>query len=113
MSVGVRKLQVAIIARSSREMSLTDRILPRYILSRVRVAVRPRHFCTREKLIAIDCAADGDGGDGCGCARVFARTCMRACARVCARVCMHAYVRACVMCLQYTIKYLTQADNNN
>ena len=31
--VGVHKLQVAILARSPREMSLTDRILPRYILS--------------------------------------------------------------------------------
>ena len=41
-SVGVRKLQVAILALSPREMSLTDRILPRYILSRDRVSVRPR-----------------------------------------------------------------------
>ena len=37
LSVGVRKRQVAIIARSSREMSLTDR-------SRVRVSVRPSNF---------------------------------------------------------------------
>ena len=37
-SVGVRRWQVAILARSPREMSLTDRILPRYILSRVRVS---------------------------------------------------------------------------
>ena len=44
LSVGVRKLQVAILARSSREMSLTDRILPRYILSRVRVSVLPSNF---------------------------------------------------------------------
>ena len=43
-SVRVRKLQVAILARSPREMSLTDRILPRYILSRVLVSVRPRIF---------------------------------------------------------------------
>ena len=43
-SVDVRKLQVAILARSPREMSQTDRILPRYILSRVRVSVRPRIF---------------------------------------------------------------------
>ena len=42
-------LQVAILARSPREMSLTDRILPRYILSRVRVSVRPRIFYTRKK----------------------------------------------------------------
>ena len=40
-SVGVRNMQVAILARSPREMALTDRILPRYILSRVRVSVRP------------------------------------------------------------------------
>ena len=43
-SVGVRKRQVAILARSPREMSLTDRILPRYILSQVRVSVRSRIF---------------------------------------------------------------------
>ena len=47
-SVAVRKLQVAILARSPREMSQTDRILPRYILSRVRVSVRPRIFYTRK-----------------------------------------------------------------
>ena len=41
-SVDVRKLQVAILARSPREMSQTDRILPRYILSRVRVSVWAR-----------------------------------------------------------------------
>ena len=44
LSVGVRKLQVAILARSSREMSLTVRIIRQYILSRVRVSVRPRIF---------------------------------------------------------------------
>ena len=49
LSVGVRKLQVAILARSSREMSLTDRILQRYILSRVRVSVWPSNFFIREK----------------------------------------------------------------
>ena len=37
LSVGVRKLQVAILARFSREMSLTVRIVWEYILSRVRV----------------------------------------------------------------------------
>ena len=41
-SVDVRKLQVAILARSPRKMSQTDRILPKYILSRVRVSVRPK-----------------------------------------------------------------------
>ena len=33
--------------------------------------------------------------------------------RVCARACMRACVCTCVMCLQYTIKYLMQADNND
>ena len=42
LSVDVRKLQVAILTRSPREMYQTDRILPRNILSRVRVSVRPR-----------------------------------------------------------------------
>ena len=36
--------------------------------------------------IAIACAADGDGGDGCVCARVHARACARVCACVYARV---------------------------
>ena len=36
-------------------MSLTDRILPRYILSRVRVLVQPSNFFTREKLPKISC----------------------------------------------------------
>ena len=45
-SVHVRKLQVAILAQSFREMSLTDRILPRYILSRVRFGLE---LFTREK----------------------------------------------------------------
>ena len=40
-SVNVRKVQVAILARFPREMSQTDRILQRYILSRVRVSFRP------------------------------------------------------------------------
>ena len=44
MYVGVFKLQVAILARSSREMSLTDRIVLQYILSRVRVSVRLAMF---------------------------------------------------------------------
>ena len=48
-SVGVRKLQVAILAWSSREMSLTVRIVWEYIPSRVRVSVRPSIFCIREK----------------------------------------------------------------
>ena len=48
-SVDVRKLQVVILARSFREMSLTDRILPRHILSRVRVSVRPRIFLYAKK----------------------------------------------------------------
>ena len=38
-SFGVRKLQVAILAQSSRDVSLTVRIVWQYILSRVRVSV--------------------------------------------------------------------------
>ena len=48
-SVGVRKLQVAILVRSSRDMSITVRNVWPYILSRVRVSVRPSIFCIREK----------------------------------------------------------------
>ena len=43
-SVDVRIIQMAILAQSPREMSQTDRILPRYFLSRVRVSIRPRIF---------------------------------------------------------------------
>ena len=49
LSVGVRKLQFAILARSSREMSLTVRIVWEYIMSRVRISVRPQHFCICQK----------------------------------------------------------------
>ena len=48
MSVGVSKWQVAILARSSREMSLTVHIDRQYILSRVRVSVRPSNLFIRE-----------------------------------------------------------------
>ena len=48
-SVNVRKVQVAILARLPREMSQTDRILPRYILSRVRASFRPRIFLYAKK----------------------------------------------------------------
>ena len=42
--VVVSKLQVAILARLYREMSETVRIDRQYILSRVRVSVRPSNF---------------------------------------------------------------------
>ena len=44
LSGDVRRLQVAILARSPREMSQTDRIVWQYILSRVRISVRPSIF---------------------------------------------------------------------
>ena len=47
-SVGVSKLQVAIHAQSSREMSQTVRIDWKHILSRVRVSVRPSNFFIRK-----------------------------------------------------------------
>ena len=34
-------------------------------------------------------------------------------ARVCVSMRAHVCVCACVMCLQYKINYLTQADDNN
>ena len=46
LSGDVRTMQFAILAQSPREMALTDRILPRYFLSRVRVSIRPRFFYT-------------------------------------------------------------------
>ena len=49
----VRKVQVAILGRLPREMSQTDRILPRYFLSRVRVSIRPRIFLYAKKLQTI------------------------------------------------------------
>ena len=48
-SVSVRKLQVAILARLSREVSLTVRIVWQHIMSRVRVSVRPGNFFIPEK----------------------------------------------------------------
>ena len=48
-SVEVGKLQVAILARSSREMSQTVLIAWKHILSQVRVSVRPSNFFIREK----------------------------------------------------------------
>ena len=44
LSVDVRRLQVAILARSPREMYQTDRIVCQYILSRVLISVRPSIF---------------------------------------------------------------------
>ena len=50
LSVDVRRMQFAILAQSPREMALlTDRILPRYFWSRVRISIRPRFFCIRQK----------------------------------------------------------------
>ena len=42
-------MQFAILAQSPREMALTDRILPRYFLSRVRVSIRHRIFVYAQK----------------------------------------------------------------
>ena len=48
-SVNVRRMQFAILAQSPREMALTDRILPRYFLSWVRVSIRHRIFVYAKK----------------------------------------------------------------
>ena len=45
----VRRMQFAMMAQSPREMSQTDRIHPRYFLSRVRVSIRPRIFLYAKK----------------------------------------------------------------
>ena len=42
-------MQFAILDRLPREMSQTDRIYPRYFLSRVRVSIRPRIFLYGKK----------------------------------------------------------------
>ena len=47
--MNVRKVQFAILDRSPREMSQTDRIHPRYFLSRVRVSIRPILFLYAKK----------------------------------------------------------------
>ena len=44
LSGDVRRILFAILDRSPREMSQTDRIHPRYFLSRVRFSIRPRIF---------------------------------------------------------------------
>ena len=49
LSVAVSNLQVAILARSSREMYQTVCIDWKHFLSRVHILVRPRHFFIREK----------------------------------------------------------------
>ena len=49
LTVAVSKVQVAILARSFRDMSQTVRIDGKHILSRVRVSVRPSNFVISEK----------------------------------------------------------------
>ena len=129
LSVGVRKLQVVILARSSREMYLTVRIVWQYILSRVRVSVRPSISFIWEKPrgnLAASASVyfkgqrpaivtSGAGRDSRAVTvdwhriTIRRRRCVygglctrsRGCVRTC--VCVRPFVRACVMCLQYTI----------
>ena len=102
--VGVRKLQVVILARSSREMYLTIRIVRQYILSLVRISVQPSNFFIREKhpkrlgnRVAsasvqlneqLPALSPADRAVTVGCQRI-AITCTAA---------------TCMMCLQYTLK---------
>ena len=44
-------MQFVILAQSRREMSQTDRILPRYFLLRVRISILPRYFLKAKKPI--------------------------------------------------------------
>ncbi len=124
LSVGVRILQVAILARSSREMYLTVRIVWQYILSRVRVLVRHINFYMRKTL-----KTSGKPGRQCQCLFQWPATsyclqrsgpsrfagtdpskndtatavcvwgvCARIRAGVCARLCVHACVCAWCVC---------------
>ena len=86
MSVDVRKLQVAILARSSRDMSLTGRILPRYILSRVRVSV---HWVADRSL---SCQTD-PSWLAVPTQRRWLGVCVFASVSRCEHACMHACVR--------------------
>ena len=115
---------MVILARSSREMSQTVRIGWQYILSRVRVSVRPRFFYTPKtpKTLGTWAASASVYFNGqrpvlspaeravaVGIQRIDI-TCMAA-AAVCVSVClcvqacarMRARGHACVMCLHCTI----------
>ena len=118
-SVVVRKLQVAILARSPREMSQTDRIVWKHIMSRVRVSVRPRICFIHEKnpnlsLIqsrphvvyfngsptghCLESGAPNHDGliertDNSEQRRSGVGVCVFASVSVCARACLHACVR--------------------
>ena len=118
-SVAVRKLQVASLARLSREMYQTVCINWRSILSQVRISVRPSNFFIREKhkktrrnrvpsreclfewtsarpLIASDPSKWGINCITVGCQRPIEQR-----QPEWRRRCVRVYV--CVMCLQYTI----------
>ena len=114
LSVGVRKLQVAILARSTREMAITVCIVWQYILSRVRVSVRPsncfvrkKHPTSRGNRLASVCVYFNDPATGYECHHGWPPTNSTnlygdgVC--VCSRMRVCACMRACVMCLQYTI----------
>ena len=140
-SVGVRKLQIAIVARSPRDMSQTDRIVWKHILSRVRVSVRPRICFIREQkpksIINTESPAcclfqwitdrqlsrqrrkrGAQPWWSHGWAHRYSEQRRSwvgwgcACSRVWAGVCVRACVRAWFV-LQYTIMIFTHADNDN
>ena len=123
------KLQVAILARSSREMSLTVRIVWKYILSRVRVSVRPSNLCEkhpkpRGNRVASACVYFNGQWPAlspaeraitvgrqwiaitcmlatavCVCVCVCAHMCTHACVHVHARTHVLAYARMCAWCV--------------
>ena len=102
-------------------MSLTVRIVWKHILSQVRVSVRPSNVFIREKhpkyrdnLVASACGYLNSQRSALSQAERTVTVGRHRIVIACAADdgCVHARVWACVMCLQYTIKYLTQADNN-
>ena len=122
----LKSVCLSILARSSREMSLTVRIVWQYILSRVRISVRPRICFIREnhskprgnraasasvyfngQRPAI--VASGAGRHGWVPETHRIAITWTTVTAVCVFGCVHAFarvrgcMRACVMCLQYTI----------
>ena len=115
--VGVRKLQIAILARSSREMSLTVRIVWQYILSRVRPSIffifekhsKPRGNRAASASVYFNGQQPAIVTSGAGRHGWLAQTHQiairqRRCGGcLCTHSHVHPFLRACVMRLQYTI----------
>ena len=115
-SLEVGKLQVAILARSSREMYQTVRIVCKHILSQVSVSVRPSNFLyakytqnlgkpDRPRVCIFEWSSDAHCRQQNGPSRLgttdpshianLKGSAMCVCACVCVRACACVYVCAC------------------